>query len=242
MSDFFHFTSEILWRFPYFVIWISCWFLFIAEQVSIIWIYCNLFIHLLVDGHFSFHFGTILNKKSMKVYLQGFLCNLCFHFSWVNTRNGVAEPFYKKLLNCFQSGFIILHSYQQWVSFNCFTSSSQLGIVSLILTILAMTWWYPTVALAYVSQMTINAEYLFSFLFAVYVFALVISVFTFLPLWKQIICLCFAWVLFKFWIQALYEMCLFNVFSYFFYKVEWINFIFYNSYLLLSLIINLHLT
>lgn len=155
-------------------------------------------------------------KKSMKVYLQGFLCNLSFHFSWVNARNGVAEPFYKKLLNYFRSDLIILQSYKQWVSFNCFTSSSQPGIVSLILTILAVTWWYPTVALAYISQITINAEYLFSLLFAVYVFALVISVFKFLPLWKQIICLCFVWVLFKFWIQALYEMCLFNVFFYFF--------------------------
>lgn len=123
----------------------------------------------------------------MNIYLKGFLCNLCFHFSWVNTRNGVAEPFYKKLLNCFRSDFIILHSYQQRVRFNCSTSSSQLGIVSLVLTILAVTWWYPTVALAYISQIAINADYLFSFLFAVYVFVLVISVFTFLPFWKQIV-------------------------------------------------------
>lgn len=151
-------------------------------------------------------------KKSMKVYLQGFLCNLSFHFSWVNARNGVAEPFYKKLLNYFRSDLIILQSYKQWVSFNCFTSSSQPGIVSLILTILAVTWWYPTVALAYISQITINAEYLFSLLFAVYVFALVISVFKFCPFESRL----FVFVLYEFFLNFGYKpfmRCAYLMFS-----------------------------
>ena len=74
----------------------------------------------------------------MNIYLQGFLCNLYFHFSWINPRNGIAEPFYKKLLNCFRTDYIILHSYQQWMNFSCFTSSSELGIVSLIFFFLTL--------------------------------------------------------------------------------------------------------
>lgn len=49
----------------------------------------NLFILLLVDG-------TVLGKNPMNIYIQGFLCNLCFPFSWVDPRNGIAESFYKK--------------------------------------------------------------------------------------------------------------------------------------------------
>lgn len=181
----------------------------------IIWIYCNLFIRSLVDGHFSFHVGTILNKESMNIYLQGFLYNLCFHFSGINPRNGIAEPFYKKLLNCFRSDYIILHSYQQWMTFSCFTSSSELGIVSLILATLVVTWWYPTVALIYTFLITINVEHLFLFLFAVHIFTLVTSVFKFLPFKKKhyLSYFCVVRVLYKFWIQVLYELCLYNIFS-----------------------------
>lgn len=71
-----HFTNEVLWIFTHFVVWISSWFLFIAELVSITGTYCNLFIHSLVDGHFSFQFGTIPNKESTNIIYESF-CVIC---------------------------------------------------------------------------------------------------------------------------------------------------------------------
>lgn len=102
----------------------------------------------------------------MNIYIQVFLGNLCFHLSWAVPRNGIAESFYKKLLNYFPKWlYYFTFIAAVYESFNCFTSSLELGIVSLILTILVVVWWHPVVALTYISLITTNVEHHFMFWF-----------------------------------------------------------------------------
>ena len=82
------------------------------------------------------------------------------------------------ILKYFPKSFI-LHSFQQYTSFSCFTSSSGLGIASLILTV---QWRCGIIPLwIYLFLKPVNVEHLFMFLLAVHIFTLVRGLFKFLP-------------------------------------------------------------
>lgn len=103
-----------------------------------------------------------------------FSVNICFHFSWVHTQEGVCWVIwwlcikhFEELKTVFQSGYMILHSHQLCIRVQILHILQFLWLsVSLIIVSLLAMKWYLILVLICIFLMADDSEHLFMWLLA----------------------------------------------------------------------------